>query len=263
MREKTQRNAEQTVSQGTPWDSRGSPREFLSLFSWGIPQETPCFFQELPGKADRALASLEATAGMEKSGQSLMGASPCRPGDDQENTGGRGKQEASEQMTCFRHREGAQIGGYDGFCWLLLPSQQRGGTAQSFQGDTGQKRQGQHDQGDMAIPSQEAAHFVVIEPQVFAILKIFFDAKASSQSGDFGLQRGLGGSKDQVVGQVWGGSDAATDEQAVPPIIATLMPHGHARPLKETRPFAALAHRQGLPVVLGKQRCHVAHLQPA
>ncbi len=33
----------------------------------------------------------------------------------------------------------------------------------------------QHAERDMAIPSQETAHFVVVQPQIFAVLKIFFN----------------------------------------------------------------------------------------
>src|SRR6266487_2993656 len=138
-----------------------------------------------------------------------------------------------------------------------------GGKAQSLEGDAAQKRQGQHDQGDMAIPSQEAAHFVVIQSEIFAILKIFFNAPTTSQSGDFGLQRGLGGSKDQIIGQVWGGSDAATDEQRVPAIVSALLPNGQGCPVKETRPFGPFAHGQGLPVARGKPCGDVAHFQSA
>ncbi len=63
------------------------------------------------------------------------------------------------------------------------------------EGDTAQKGQGQHDQSDMPIPPNEAAYLVVIQPQVFAIRKVSFNAPASSQGRDFGVQEVLGGAK--------------------------------------------------------------------
>ena len=115
----------------------------------------------------------------------------------------------------------------------------------------------------MAIPSHKAAHFVVIEPQIFPILKIFFNAPATSQSGDFGLQSGVGGCEDEVIGQIRGGKGGAADEQGVPAIVSALMQHGRTDPIKEAGTFTSLTHRESLPRVGWQQRWYLADLQVA
>src|SRR6266487_4439970 len=264
MREKKQRKATKSVSPGTPRDSRGIPWEFPQTLSPGIPRELSCPFKQLPGKVGRALARLEAAAGMEETGPLLVAASPRRPRQDQFDTTGSRKQQARQQMTGFGHREGAQIRRRESGRRLRPQRQGRHRQLTSGASTADQKSQSQHDQRDMAVPPQQATHFIVIQTKVFAILKIFFNAKASSPSGDFGQQRGVRGSKEQVIGQIWSGSDAATDEQGVPAIISALLQHRHAGPLKKAWSFGALTDGQSLPVArLPKSGQHIANLQAA
>ena len=85
--------------------------------------------------------------------------------------------------------------------------------------DADEKGQREHDQRDMPVPPDETAHLVVIESELFAIGKILFNTPASSQRCDLGMQRGGRRSKDQVIGQLRGGVERATDQHRVPAII--------------------------------------------
>jgi hypothetical protein len=101
----------------------------------------------------------------------------------------------------------------------------------------------------MALPAHQAADLVVIEPEIFAILKLFFDVPAPSKGRDFGLQRRASSSEDQVIRQVRARVEGATDEQGVPAIIAALMPDRYTGPVKETRACGApLSSSLSLPI---------------
>ena len=116
----------------------------------------------------------------------------------------------------------------------------------------------------MAIPARPTAHFIVIQPQVFAIFKILFNPPAPSQSRDLGEQRGGGRSKDQIIGQFRGGADGAADQQRVPAIIGSPVQQRHTRPVKEPGSFGALTHRQAVPAgVCEQQSRHVADFHPS
>src|SRR5229473_766304 len=123
------RKSKETRETGLPgisWECARTPKEF--------PGSDPREFFESPRSS---LASLEAAAGMEEAGPALMPAPPCRPGENQGDAGGRGKEQASQQAACFRDREGAQIGGHDDYCWVVPHRQQRGRKAPSGERDAG------------------------------------------------------------------------------------------------------------------------------
>src|SRR5260370_16741939 len=99
----------------------------------------------------------------------------------------------------------------------------------------------------MAVPADKAAHFILIQSQVFAPLKILFNAPAASQSRDLGKQRGGGRSKDQIIRQFRGGIAGAADQQGMPSIILSAVPHRHTRPVKPPRSFGSLPQPQAFP----------------
>src|SRR5258708_30339856 len=99
----------------------------------------------------------------------------------------------------------------------------------------------------MAVPSDKAAHFILIQSQVFAPLKILFNAPAASQSRDLGKQRGGGRSKDQIIRQFRGGIEGAADQQRMPAIILSAVQHMHTRPVKQPPSFGALTPRPAVP----------------
>jgi hypothetical protein len=70
----------------------------------------------------------------------------------------------------------------------------------------------QHDQGDMAIPADEATNFVLSKPQSFAGFKIILNAPSGSNCLDHLLECGPTGAQDKVVGLTCGVIDASADE---------------------------------------------------
>src|SRR5437762_11837237 len=111
-------------------------------------------------------------------GPILMGTPPPRPLTDQRGTGGSRPDEAGQQMTDFSCSQSNK----------RLRRQRRWGSRWSRQrralvhANPDQEGIGQHDEGEMAIPADIAADFILIEPQVFGGLQIFFDRPAGANS---------------------------------------------------------------------------------
>src|SRR5262249_9014185 len=157
----------------------------------------------------------------------LMPAPPRRPRQDQGRTAGWEKEQTSQEMAGFRDREWTQRSSHDGICWvgwLLIAS---------GEDDAGKPCQSQHDQGDMAVPTHVTSNLVVIQAKIFAIFKVFFNTPAPSQRSNFGRERCERRSRDQIKCQHRGWVQCPAQEQAMPAIIAALMPNGQAGPVKE------------------------------
>src|SRR6266851_617099 len=105
-------------------------------------------------------------------GPILMGPSPPRPLTDEGGRGGGRPDEAGEQMTDFGGGQGNDSLGrhvHWGGRW-------RKKRTALVHADTHQKSRGQHDEGEMAIPADVAADFILIKSQVFVGLQVLFNA---------------------------------------------------------------------------------------
>ena len=56
--------------------------------------------------------------------------------------------------------------------------------------DAGQEGEGQQNQGDVAVPAKETAHFVVVQAEIFGVFEMFLDAPAGAKRLDHFWQRG-------------------------------------------------------------------------
>ncbi len=181
-------------------------------------------------------------------GPILMRASPPRPLIDQGGRGGGRPDEAGQQMTDFsggQRNDAWSRHGHWGGRW-------RGKRTALVHTDAHQESRGQHDEGHMAIPADVAAHFILIESQIFVGLQVLFNVPARTNDlHDGGERRGLG-SKDQVVGQSVRGVQAATHDQEVAAVDAAALEAGQNGPVKKPLTFGAQALTQRLPVLLAK-----------
>jgi hypothetical protein len=172
----------------------------------------------------------------------------------------------TKQMTHFRNGQGKEGSGIPSRIKSRrgLSGKRRGSQGDGLGTDAGQEGMRQHHQRDMTIPCDEAAHLVVIQAQIFSRFKIFLDMPARPDSGHHLLQGGSRRSKDEVVGLLLRIGGTPTHEQPMASIIFPAMQYGDARPVKEPGSFAALTHRQALPVrVRQQQGRHVADLHPS
>jgi hypothetical protein len=80
-------------------------------------------------------------------------------------------------MAHFRGRQGKQREGQGG-----VTVSNRGNLGKRMGTDAGQEGLGQQHQRDVAIPAQVAAHFVVIQAQIFAVFKVFLDVPAFAKT---------------------------------------------------------------------------------
>src|SRR5437660_2444585 len=101
----------------------------------------------------------------------------------------------------------------------------------------------------MAVPAEVAAHFILVESQVFAGLQVLFNAPASANGLHHGGERRGKGSPDQVIGQLMWVVEAATDEQPVSSIDGAALHPGQERPVEEPFPFGAQTLAEAVPVL--------------
>ncbi len=173
-------------------------------------------------------------------GPILVDSPKPRPLRDQESGSGQGKEEACEHMTGFgggQRDEGSLRVGEVGSSREVVMDR-----------DGKQEGAGEEDQGDMPIPAQVAAPFVVVQAQSFGRFSILFDVPPRSNGLD---DRGQGHAKrgeDQVKGQLGGIIEATTDDQEVACIHAPGLHPGQDGPIKEAFSFSALALAEPLPV---------------
>src|SRR2546421_7912083 len=115
--------------------------------------------------------------------------------------------------------------------------------------DADQEDVGEQDQGDMAIPAQITAHFILIESQVFGGLQVLFDVPAAANGLDHDGQRRGRERKDEVRGDLAGIVEAATKDEEVAVVEGAVVQDGQESPGKEALTFAAVALREELPVL--------------
>src|SRR5579864_5790060 len=96
-----------------------------------------------------------------------------------------------------------------------------------------QEGRSQHDEGDMAIPTDIATHFIVIQAQTFAGLQILFNVPTSSNSLHDGGQGSRLWGKDQVIRQLVWVVQAPKDHQPVSSVHCATMEHRQDRPIKK------------------------------
>ncbi len=120
----------------------------------------------------RGLASFQATLGMEIARTTLMAATPPRPGQHPAHRRRGGPHQSCEQMAHFRDRQGKHgMSGGSG----RSRGHSSGGGASSGGTNSGQIGKRQQDQGDVPVPPEETAHFVVVQPQIFGVFKILLN----------------------------------------------------------------------------------------
>jgi hypothetical protein len=111
----------------------------------------------------------------------------------------------------------------------------------------------QQNEGDMAIPAEVAAHFIVVESQIFGRLQVLLHVPAGADGLHHEGQRRVEWGPDQVIGQFVWVVEAAPHHEPMATVYGAPMHHGQARPIKEALAFGAQARRVALPVA-GTQR---------
>jgi hypothetical protein len=114
---------------------------------------------------------------MEVTGTTAMPAPPPGPGQDQLHTAGSRPDELSQQMTYFRNGQRKQGPGMRSRSKPRcgLSGKGRASQGKGLSTDSSQEGMRQHHQRDMTIPCHEAAHLVVIQPQIFGVGKLFLN----------------------------------------------------------------------------------------
>ena len=118
--------------------------------------------------------------------------------------------------------------------------------------DTDQEGISEQDEGDVTIAADIAAHFRLVQAQVFAGLQVLFAVPTRANSLHHGRERRRQWSRDQVRSQFVRVVEAATDDQPVATVHAALLDPGPDGPIEKALPFGALALTEALPV-LGAQ----------
>ena len=143
----------------------------------------------------------------------LMGSPKAGPLTDQWGRAGSRPDEAGEQVAHFRGGEWDEwLGRQDHLSWLSgrqLPV--------LMHAHADQEGRGQQDQGDMAIPADVTAHFILDKSKIFAGLQILFDMPTRTNGAHDGGERRSLGSKDQVVSQFVRGVPATTNRERSAP----------------------------------------------
>ena len=106
----------------------------------------------------------------------------------------------------------------------------------------------QQDEGEVAIPAEIAADFILIESQVFGDFQILFDMPASADGLHDEGERRVRGRPDQVIGHLSRIIQAAPKDEEVASIDGALVQEGQDGPIKEALALGALALREALPV---------------
>src|SRR5260221_11130377 len=118
--------------------------------------------------------------------------------------------------------------------------------------DPKQKGAGEHDEGDMAIPTKVAAYLVLIEAKIFGVFQIDLNRPACSDRQNHRVQAGAGRCQDQIIGLFARIVEATTDDEPVASIYGPMKNLRQDGPIKEPFAFGALTHGESLPV-LGTQ----------
>ena len=105
----------------------------------------------------------------------------------------------------------------------------------------------------MPIPSQKTAYLILIEPEVFSVFQIHFNAPPCSDRQNDRLQTGLRWGKDEVGGLFVGSIQATADHQEVAFVNDGAMDLWHDGPIKDP-----LALVPGSSRVVATARFHLA-----
>src|SRR6266536_2056054 len=200
----------------------------------------------------RSLSSFQTTISMVIAGTTAVASSPPRPGKNQHRTTRKRPDEISKQMTHFRNGERS---------YTKRRKRGRGGVCRSLvlATDRGQEGMSQHHEGDVTIPSRPTSDLILIESHIFGCFKILLYVPACSNCLHHLLQGGSFRRKDEIVRFFGWIVHAAAHEHPMLPIILPVVQDGNGCPIKDARPFGALAHRKALPILGSKQECfHVA-----
>jgi len=183
----------------------------------------------------------------------LMRASEAGPLTDQQHGGGSREDQAGQEMTDLGGRQFNERG----------RSRERivSRVQVAFLNrDPDQKGSGEQDEGEMTVPANEAAHFILIQAQPFAGLQILFNVPSRANGLHDGGQQHVFGGENQVIGQgVWV-VKAATDDQEVLSIHRPGLCPGQDGPVKEPVPFGALTLTEPVPVAGAQGRRDAAHI---
>ena len=136
--------------------------------------------------AQDRLPCIQAAFGVIIAGPASVASSPPRPGKPQLHIARMRPDELSEEMTNFGNGEREEWSGLLGGIYKNL-----GCLASGVQStDPDQKRMGEHDERDMAIPPDPTSDFVMVKPHIFGRFKIFLDMPPCSDGLDHLLQCG-------------------------------------------------------------------------
>src|SRR5712691_11669592 len=81
--------------------------------------------------------------------------------------------------------------------------------------DAQQKGRGEHDKSNMAVPTEVATHFILIEAKLFGVFQVDLNRPAGSDSQNHRLQGGSRRCEDQVIGLFERRVEATADHQPV------------------------------------------------
>src|SRR2546430_15984238 len=95
-----------------------------------------------------------------------------------------------------------------------------------------QEGRGQQDQRDVAIPAEVAAHFILVEAQVFADFQVLFDVPPGANGPHHDGQRCVGRSPEQVVSQLVRVIEATTKDEPMATVGLTSVDERQAGPVQ-------------------------------
>ena len=115
--------------------------------------------------------------------------------------------------------------------------------------DAQQKGRGEHDKSNMAVPTEVATHFILIEAKIFGVFQVDLNRPACSDSQNHRVQGGPRRCEDQVIGLFARVVEATANHQPVASIHGAVKDLRQDGPIKEPLAFGSLTHRESLPVL--------------
>ena len=116
----------------------------------------------------------------------------------------------------------------------------------------GQQRLRGHGEGHVPVPAHPAAHLVLIQAHLaLALREALLDGPSAPGDAGHLLQARVGGSKDEVSGDLLSFGTRTAQQQKALPLFAVRMVDPQRRPVKDALPFGACAHADLRPSVGG------------
>jgi hypothetical protein len=110
---------------------------------------------------------------------------------------------------------------------------------------------GQHDQGDMPIPTGPQTDLILVQADfTFGSFKDLFNTPSGSHNPNHLLQSGPDWSKHQVKAEIALIEETSTDQEPMPLVILPTRLNRKFGPVKDTRPFRPFPHTHPVPVRL-------------